>query len=965
MIRPRPHRWLEPILIWTLLAVIGWSYFHDARAQGPLVDKKPSGYYGLLTDALLAGQVHLKLIPEPAFLRLADPYAGPQGTNRPHDMSFYRGKFYLYYGITPAVALMIPWHLLTGTHLTEIGVTATFCYAGFLVATLWLLRFRRRRFPSVHSSWVLLGIAVLGLGSPVYFLSNVPTFYPVPISAAFFFLMLAGLFVGRSIQVLSQLPLATRHPPLSAPLSATLWLAVASLCLGVAVGARPNYVATLPLLLIPAFLIWRKLPGERQRSATALLCLAAPIVPAALVGLGLALYNYLRFGHVTEFGIQYSLASASVREIKLMGLEYYPKNLRLYLLHPADFVRYFPFFYAGDRPFGILPHFPLAGLALLLPLTWLSPRFRRNFPWIPDLLFWLGAALANLAILCTFFGGEDRYLVDFVPAALVASCGLILICADAVDRCPAIIRRPVLGLVAGVALWTLLNGLCFAFSRRAPTPWLTAVEHASNRMVAAVENIGEATHGPLEIKLRFPTNRTGLREPLLSTGTLVGTGDILYVAYPDSSHVQFGFFHLGAGGPLSEPIPIDYAAEHIVVIHLGSLYPPRQHPLFDRWTEPQVAKTRQRLEVILDGRSVLKASVNVYVSTPDGVHLGANPIAPDVTPPRFTGQLLASHRLGAVPPELPAVWPTGPVRLTLRFPPTRGGAPEPLLSTGKNGAGDLLSLQILADGRVRFIHDCWGSPDYASEPIAVTDLAEHTVEIEMGSLYPADATGITAALRRRLMVVFDGKVVIDVARPFNPATPDSVEFGFNAIQASSAVGMFTGTVLKTERVPARPAATSSETQNGPLALTVRFPTDANGLSEPLLCTGTFGSADLIFVQYLDANHVRFGLDHWGVGATLGPVVALDYTQVHELTLSLGSLFPPAPHAAWLSRPPGSHARLSNLTEIQLDGRVVLSANVTAHAAEPDQISVGRNDIGASTAQRTFSGQIIRQGRANW
>jgi len=75
---------------------IGWSYLYDAYLQGPLVTKQPPGYYGLLAEALVAGQVHLKLIPDPKLLRLADPYAGPQGVDRPHDMSFYRGKFYIY-----------------------------------------------------------------------------------------------------------------------------------------------------------------------------------------------------------------------------------------------------------------------------------------------------------------------------------------------------------------------------------------------------------------------------------------------------------------------------------------------------------------------------------------------------------------------------------------------------------------------------------------------------------------------------------------------------------------------------------------------------------------------------------------------------------------------------------------------------------------------------------------------------
>lgn len=948
----RPPRSLsESVFIWLLLAAIGWNYFADARRNGPLVSQQPAGYYGFLTDALVAGQVHLKLIPDPKLLRLADPYAGPQGTQRPHDMSFYRGKFYLYYGITPAVVLLVPWHVLTDLHLTEIAVTTTLCYGGFLIASLWLLRLRRRLFDSVHTGWILLCIAVLGLGSPIYFLGNNPTFYAVPIAAAFFCLMLAGVFVDHSARATN-------------PSSAAIWLAAASLALGLAVGARPNYVLCLPLLLLPAFRLWKNLPPARRWSSAALPFAAAAILPAALVGAGLAVYNYLRFGHFTEFGIQYSLASASVREIKLIGFEYYPKNLRLYFLQAAEFIRYFPFFHAADRPFGILPHFTLAGAAFLFPLSAFSRRLRHDPAWIVGGLFWLGSAIANLAILCLFFGGEDRYLVDFTPTTLLLACALLLAGVHAMRSWTRPARFFPHLLLASVSLWTVANGACFAFSHRAPSPLLTVIEQTTNRFVAAIEQFGLAIHGPIELKLRFPTNRTGQREPLLTTGNLVGTGDIIYVSYLDARHVQFGFFHLGAGGPLSAPVPIDYAAEHTLTLHLGSLYPPRQHPLFRAWTDTDVNKIHRRLEVVIDGRTALRAAVNVYTSTSDGVHIGANSLAPDVTQPRFTGTILASRRLGARPPVPPTVWPTGPVRLTLRLPPTRGGAPVPLVSTGQSGSGDLLSLQMMGDGRLRFIHDCWGGPAYISDPVAITARPEHTVEIEMGSLYPPDASSIDPALRRRLAVWFDQKLVMDVERPFNPATPDSVEFGFNVIQASSADGMFTGTLLNTERIPSRIATDTTETW-GPLALTVRFPSDATGLVEPLVSTGKFGAADIILVHHVAPGRVRFGLDHWGGSIAFGPIVEIDPAKTHDLTVTLSSLFPPPEHAAWKARPVGAPAPLTDRVEVRLGDRSVLTFEHRAYDSRPSQVSLGRNDLGASSCQRVFSGEIIHHRRLAW
>ncbi len=949
----RRSAWSGHFLIWTLLLLIGWSYFNDARLRGSLTSASPPSYYGLLTEALTAGQVHLKLIPDPKLLRLADPYAGPQGTERPHDMSFYRGKFYLYYGITPALVLMVPWHILTGSYLTETATSATLCYAGFLLAAFWLLRIRRRHFSSVHLGWTLLCLAVLGLGSPIYFLGNNPTFYAVPIAGAFFCLMLTGIFVDRTARALT-------------PDNALVWLGAASLSSGLAIGARPNYVLGLLLLLVPAVLLWKKSNPPPRRNAAFWRIAAAAILPAALVGSGLAFYNHLRFGDVAEFGIRYSLSTVDVGTLRLMGFEFYPKNLWIYLFQPADFIRYFPFLHSDYRPIGVLTHLTLAGAALLLPLSWLSRRLRHDPAWLVTGLFWLGAAISNLAILCLFFGGVDRYLVDFAPPALLVACALVLAGVYVTQRwatAPRLLGQTALAALAG---WTLLNGFSFALSQRVSSPLLTFVEKSANRAVATLEQFGAPTHGPIELKLRFPTNATGRREPLLTTGMLARTGDIVYVRYSDPQHIQFGFFHRGAGGPLSPPIPIDYAAEHTLTIHLGSLYPPRQHPLFETWTETQVNKARRRLEVILNGQTVLQASVNVYDSTPEGVHIGANRLAPDVSRPQFTGQVLASRRLGARSPAPPAVWPTGPVRLTLKLPPAPGGAAVPLVSTGQKGSGDLLSLQVMENGRARFIHDCWSSPDFTSAAFPIADRAEHIVEIEMGSLYAADDPAVAPHLRRRLAVWFDGQLVVDMERPFNAATPESVEFGFNAIGASSAAGMFTGTLVKTERIPSRISTVSAEEVWGPVAITARFPTDATGRKEPLLTTGTLGAADIVFVHYLDATRVQFGLDHWSVGLSLGPVIEIDPAKPQEITFTLGSLFPPANHPAWTGSPgEAQRASRARRVEVRLGDRVALSFEHTAYDSLPNQVVVGRNDLGASSCERLFSGEILGQKRLTW
>ena len=926
---------LESFLVCALVAFAGWAYFQNARSNGPLHSREPSGYYGFLTDAFVSGQVNLKIIPDPKLLRLADRYAGPQGASRPHDMSFYQGKFYLYYGVTPALILMVPWHVLTGGHLTESAVSTAFCYAGLILCVLWLFQLRRRLFPGVAAGWFILCVAVLGFGSPLFFSSVNPTFYPVPISAAFFCLTVAGLLVDRCLR-----PAGT--------VRALLPLACVSLALGLCVGARPNYLLCLPLIVLPAVCLWLA-TGAAHRSARLLWrIIGAAVVPAALIGLGLAIYNYARFGNPLEFGIQYSLASASVREINLTGFEYYPKNLQLYLLHSAEFIRYFPFVHTGGRPFGLLPHFTLACAALLLPLTWFSARLRREPRWLFGGLFWFGAGMANLAVLCLFFGGEYRYLVDFAPSALLIAAALMLAVLQATRHGSWWLRLAVRGPITLVALWTLLNGVFLTLADRTPDRVIESIARTTNGFAATLEQaFGNSQHGPIELRVRFPKDRTGQREPLLTTGSLVGTGDIVYAIYTDPGHIQFGFFHLGAGGPVSEPVPIDYARTFTLRVDLGSLYPPREHPLFRQWSDTEVSRLRRFLSISLDGTPVFQAAVDVYLSTPAGVKIGANSLAPDVAEARFSGNIESSLRLPVLRLQSRTVDQSGPVRLTLRLPPIRGGDPVPLISTGRPGAGDLLSLQVLGDGRVRFAHDSWGGQSFTSSPVTVKSGSIHTVTAELGSLYPEGATDVSPAQRSRLALWFDDQPVMDLDRPFNPASADSVEFGFNAIGGSGVGKMFTGSLIKIERVPSRPPAVSTVGDSwGPVALELRFPRDARGLAEPVLCTGVFGAADIVFVEYLDDRRVRFGHDHWGTGVIFSEPVVVDYAASHRMVLDLGSL-----HRRDGTIPAPDRFRIT------LNGVAVLDARRTTHPSRPDQVAIGRNDVGATTCRPAFSGEI--------
>ena len=114
--------------------------------------------------------------------------------------------------------------------------------------------------------------------------------------------------------------------------------------------------------------------------------LAAAVGPILLVGLGLMVYNFLRFDSPFEFGWHYQL-TGTVKQTatQQFSLRFLWVNLRYYFLEPVRWSGHFPFVktvvlpsswpsgYIGTaESYGgiILSNCPLVGLVLAAPLAW-------------------------------------------------------------------------------------------------------------------------------------------------------------------------------------------------------------------------------------------------------------------------------------------------------------------------------------------------------------------------------------------------------------------------------------------------------------------------------------------------------------------------------------------------------------------------------------------------------------------
>ena len=412
------------VLIYCLSAGTGFFEINSPRAE--------DSYYNLLVRGFRAGQLNVKRDVPPELERMSNPYAPSANAacawdtrSLSYEMSYYRGKLYLYFGVTPALVLFWPYAALTGSYCTHRCAVITFDAVGILTAT-WLIYSIWRRYFFKTNVWNA-AIGVLALGLAPCFMDQLSTcdVHEVPRSSGFAFTMLS---------------LAAIWNALHQPSRQLLWLALASLAYGLAVGSLASLLPGIVIVLIPVIPSLRSPPAEVPvRRKICLLTAAA--VPAMMIGLGLAAYNFLRFDNPFDFGWKYQLTDIPNPSAQPFGLHYLWFNFKFYFLEPLHWNHSFPFisthilspeplhYYGVGNPYGgILVNYPLVWFALAAGLPW----FKRPAADTTALRLYLWALLLLFVIctltLCGFFCGSSSYLLDFLPGlmllAIIGGCAL-------------------------------------------------------------------------------------------------------------------------------------------------------------------------------------------------------------------------------------------------------------------------------------------------------------------------------------------------------------------------------------------------------------------------------------------------------------------------------------------------------------------------------------------------------------
>lgn len=256
-----------------------------------------------IVDAFAAGQVELLQKPSQELLDMDNPYDWSQrrdsGVSALWDHLLFDGKYYSYYGIAPVLLLYLPYYQITGYYFPTAESILLFGAVGIIFLSALFVELIKRFFPSLPVNLAVFTLIVLQAASGVWYCFVYDNFYEIAQSCGFMFTCAGFYFLLRS-GVVGEGRIQKR------------FLVLSAFCLSMAVLSRPTlalYCIVAVIFLCFGFVKLRKSlknAGKRKNRMIAEYWVSALICYVIIGGIQM-LYNYLRFGNILDFGIQYSL----------------------------------------------------------------------------------------------------------------------------------------------------------------------------------------------------------------------------------------------------------------------------------------------------------------------------------------------------------------------------------------------------------------------------------------------------------------------------------------------------------------------------------------------------------------------------------------------------------------------------------------------------------------------------------
>jgi len=374
-------------------------------------------YYNLVSDAIknkklyiTTSQYYTKLESENIYKNYPKIFFEDVNYQSLLDTSYYKGKVYLYFGITPVLLFYLPFNLITNLYLTDKFLGFVLACIGFVFFLLLFKKFIEKFDNKPPKNIYLLSIFLIGICNYMPFLLIRNNIYEVAIITANLLLLISFLFLYYYLETTN---IKKQY----------ILILILSFCLALSVGARPFYVLYIPIFFILIMILKYK---QTKNISNIIKTAMFFIIPCIFYGSIIALYNYLRFDSIFEFGFKYTLNSenhyeqfSSLKDVCLAiknDLFQFPdinKNTVFSLVQTDGHL------FANESVVGIIWSFPLIFLFLFIP-KFLIDNFKKN-----KNIFYI--TILMLVVICTnifitsFIGMVTRYFFEYMSFIVILS----------------------------------------------------------------------------------------------------------------------------------------------------------------------------------------------------------------------------------------------------------------------------------------------------------------------------------------------------------------------------------------------------------------------------------------------------------------------------------------------------------------------------------------------------------------
>ncbi len=442
-------------------------------------------YYSILADGFISGKLHLPIPVPEELLKLVDPYDPTE--NAPvrqmgyQDISYYKEKFYLYFGATPALLLHLPLYFFTKLQLSDALAIIIFLIGSLYFSILTLDFLRKKIFNNVSEEMINWSAIIIAFSNLSPYLIHTASFYNIAIVCGSFCNIGAIYFFCRGMLE---------------ELSREKYLMLGSIFLGLAIGCRPYFIVTGCAVLL---FVWFYL-SKKEKISFNYKIYAKLFLPFLFILLLQLLYNYARFDDIIEFGKRYQLTNwnsntnevvkesltENIKWLYSIDIENFLSNVKYYLLVPPLIKEQFPHFYltwwTTPQPVskifpakfmepivGIIPSFPFILLTILIPclrfLSFNSLKYEKkiNFDLFPFALIFLIPFFINLYFLMGRYFVTLRYSGDYLNIIMVYACVTWFYFNDKSENIKEKIVLNRLALISGII--SIAIGLSYGIQR--------------------------------------------------------------------------------------------------------------------------------------------------------------------------------------------------------------------------------------------------------------------------------------------------------------------------------------------------------------------------------------------------------------------------------------------------------------------------------------------------------------------